>query len=290
MIRSHVTHDRQTEAHPSGVPGASPVHPVEALENAVEMLRRDAHAAVRYRERHPAAVESRAEFDDAVHLGVLHRIVHQVPDSGHELPPVADHPQRRPIICHQQTDVTPLGQPANPVRSVLENPGGRELLAVGITTQFDPRELEKILDSEREALGLLHDLARQARHHVRVIGIGERLGEQRQCAHRRLQLMADIRHEVRPHCIEPGTFGDVRDGGDRPTRLGGLGVNEQHACWWAEQVERLTSFLALQSRLEQALNRLVHDDVTMACAGRMSGHAVAHHHKPVRVGVHHPDR
>ena len=53
------------------------------------------------------------------------------------------------------------------------------------------------------------------------LGVGldeQRLGEEAERAHRRLQLVADVGDEVAADLLEPAALGDVLDDGDDPER------------------------------------------------------------------------
>ena len=65
VVGGHVAHDRQTEAGAAGLAAAGPVDAVEALEDAVEVARRDADAVVGDPQLDPLAVGRRRRRDDA---------------------------------------------------------------------------------------------------------------------------------------------------------------------------------------------------------------------------------
>ena len=82
-------------ASPSPVPpvvaAAGPVDPVEALEDALEVARRDADAVVGDVELdHRPSLDATRDLDRAARVGVLHRVVEQVGERRHELAAVAD--------------------------------------------------------------------------------------------------------------------------------------------------------------------------------------------------------
>ena len=112
------------------------------------------------------------------------------------------------------------------------------------------------------------------------VSVEQRLGEKPDRAHRRLQLVADVRDEVAPHLLEPAPLGDVVDDRDRcratagrcrcsasgPTRVRRGGP-------YSSSVR--SSEAPGDVRAEQLLDRLGGESVAMAAADECEGAAVA---------------
>src|SRR6476620_5346973 len=97
VVGGHVAHDGQAQAGAARLPAAGPVDAVEALEDAVEVARRDADAVVPHDDVDPRAVRMGGHLDGAAGVGVLHAVLDQVGHRRHELAAIADgiEPARR---------------------------------------------------------------------------------------------------------------------------------------------------------------------------------------------------
>src|SRR5438270_7713548 len=66
VLLDDVADDRESQAGAAGLPGACPVDPVEALEDAAQVLPRDARAGVRHLDHGRAVLLPQADRDLAV--------------------------------------------------------------------------------------------------------------------------------------------------------------------------------------------------------------------------------
>src|SRR5690349_9077516 len=90
VVVDDVADDGEPEAGPARLAAAGVVDAVEPLEHPLEVARRDADAVVDHRDPDALAVGARAHLDDRAAVGVLHGVVEQVREGGHELAPVAE--------------------------------------------------------------------------------------------------------------------------------------------------------------------------------------------------------
>ena len=84
-----VADDRETETGTAGVAAARPVDPVEALEDAFEVARRDPDPVVAHGEHEPVADDVGTDLDRLVRARVLDRVVEQVHERAAHLAAVA---------------------------------------------------------------------------------------------------------------------------------------------------------------------------------------------------------
>src|SRR5680860_945582 len=88
---NHVVHDR--EAKPCSPAAAVPtaVDPIEAFEDAINMLSADTDSLIANRDRHAALIARHFDFNGriAIWIGVLHRVVEQIRDRRYEMFDVA---------------------------------------------------------------------------------------------------------------------------------------------------------------------------------------------------------
>ncbi len=118
VVRRHVTHDRQPEPGAAGRRGSCPVDPVEALEDAVEVARRDAERRCPSRSNvDPRAVGAGLDHDLAADLAVLDRVLDQVGQGGHELAPIAERPSGDRDALHAPRARSIAGRRAAATRS-----------------------------------------------------------------------------------------------------------------------------------------------------------------------------
>src|SRR3954452_8742338 len=90
-VGHHVADDGEAAARAAGLPAAGTVDAIEALEDALEVARRNPHAVVLDGELYPAAVIAGADLYLLVVVGVLHGVVEEVVDGGHQLAAIAVH-------------------------------------------------------------------------------------------------------------------------------------------------------------------------------------------------------
>ena len=83
---------------------------------------------------------------------------------------------------------------------------------------LDARQVQEVVDDAAHPEGLVVDAAGQALRHVGVGLRDEGLGQEAQRAHRRLELVAHVGHEVAADLLEPAPFRDVLDERDHPER------------------------------------------------------------------------
>ena len=73
--------------------------------------------------------------------------------------------------------------------------------------RLDPGQRDEVLDQVGQPLRLLPHLAREPAHRLGVVGgVLDRLGQQRQRAHRRLELVAGVGDEVPLDLVHPAAF------------------------------------------------------------------------------------
>ncbi len=162
---------------------------------------------------------------------------------------------------------------------------GRGLLGL------DAREVEQVIDDAADPEGLVVDAAGQPLRHVGV-GLGdERLGQQAQRAHRRLELVAHVGHEVAADLLEPAPLRDVlneRDDPERPAAVVDLaGAHLQRAPGRAVEVEGALGRALVPGVLQDVGHRLRGQGVAVAADHEGVGPAVAVDHGAVLVAEHH---
>ncbi len=142
-----------------------------------------------------------------------------------------------------------------------------------------------------EPVGLARDpLGQLADDHLVAAG-RHRLGEQRQRADRRLQLVADVGDEVPSHALAAARLRDVPDVHDRTEdRTVGeqrLGAEEQHLTRRTEELELAFAGLALPRPAEQLVDLLLGQRVGVPTVAEPLGRVVAE--QLGAVGVHDDD-
>ena len=150
---------------------------------------------------------------------------------------------------------------------------GRRLLGL------DAREVEQVVDDAADPEGLVVDAPGQALGHLGV-GLGDQgLGQQAERAHRRLELVADVGHEVAADLLEPAALGDVlyqRDDTQGPPAVVDLaGPHLQGPARWAVQIEGALGRALVPGLLEQLGHGLSGQRVAVAADHERVGPAVA---------------
>src|SRR5262249_31590082 len=88
MVGGDVAHDREPEAGTPCLAAARPVDPVEPLEDAIEVTRRDADPVIAHVDVDPRSVGARRHLDDRTGVGVLHAVLAEVGHRRHQLAPI----------------------------------------------------------------------------------------------------------------------------------------------------------------------------------------------------------
>jgi hypothetical protein len=124
---------------------------------------------------------------------------------------VAEHGQTPIGLGSVDADVTLLGGRPAALHGLGDDQADRhEVLAV-LRPRLDARELQEVFDDAAHAMSLgVHALVESVGD-VRIVLVEQRLRKQRQRSHGRLELVADVRDEVRARCFEAMLLGDVLD-------------------------------------------------------------------------------
>ncbi|EAU64887.1 hypothetical protein STIAU_5392 [Stigmatella aurantiaca DW4/3-1] len=211
-----VLDDGQAQAGSPHVPAATFVHPVEALEDAGQVLGLDAHARVLDAHHAAPVLLGPPDVHPPTGRGVFDGVVEQVEEHLLDGPLIAPGAQVRRHM-QLQANVLALGLRFDRVGG----PGGRDREGhVGEPelhlARFEPGQLQQVLDELGEALGLAVDDL----HHLGGHG-GVLQGPGLKCLRIAAdggdggaQLVGDVGHEVLAHIFQPAQFGDViEDGG-----------------------------------------------------------------------------
>ena len=156
------------------------------------------------------------------HLGVVvgvgDRVLEQGVHGRDELAPVAHDGHRRGGLVQDDLDAALVGRGPHPLDGVGHDEVDQHRLARRGLLGLDARQVEQVVDDPADPERLVVDAAGEALGHLGVGLRDERLGEQAQRAHRRLELVADVGHEVAPDLLEPAALRDVLDQRDHPER------------------------------------------------------------------------
>jgi hypothetical protein len=203
--------DGQAQAGPAGGPGPGRIHPVEPLEDALEVALGDADALIgdadlgRVRPGAPGGDE-----DPGLLRAVGDRVLQQVPQGGdHEVLVAVD--GHAGLAARRQLDaVRSRAQPAA-VQGLGHHGVDAERRRVGHRLGgLDPGQHDQVLDQVGQPGGFLAHPPGEAQDRLRVVrGVLHRLGQQGQCADRGLQLMADVGDEVPADLVHPAALGLV---------------------------------------------------------------------------------
>ena len=144
--------------------------------------------------------------------GVRDGVGHQVADGDGDLLAVAEQHESFGAVVHQ------LDLPCGGVGQALVDGAGDDLVGldgdrlVERVVALQPGELDDLLHQPGEALALGVHAAGEALHGLGVVGgVDDGVGEQLDRAHRRLQLVADVGHEVAADRLDPALAGAVLD-------------------------------------------------------------------------------
>ena len=198
----------------------------------------------------------------------------RLPSADCELAAVA--PDAYPVgkLEHLDGDVPHLTEVADPVHRSFDDDADVDELGRRLLAELDPRQLEEVVDRPRHAVRLVEHAIGDAVHDVEVVLLAERLGEHGHRPDRRLQLVADVGHEVRPHGVDPSTLTDVLDRRHRATALERCGGDDDGEARRTVQLERLLRLLAVARLGELTVDRLV-DEQADVRPGHRLGRAVA---------------
>ena len=211
----------------------------------------------------------------AVGDGVLEQGVH----GRDELAPVAHDGHRGRGLVQHDLDAALVGRGAHALDGVGHDQVDQHRLARRGLLGLDARQVEQVVDDAADPEGLVVDAPGQALGHLGV-GLGHQgLGQQAERAHRRLELVADVGHEVAADLLEPAALGDVlyqRDDAQGPPAVVDLaGSHLQGAPRWAVQIERALGRALVPGLLEQLGHGLSGQRVAVAADHERVGPAVA---------------
>ena len=194
-----------------------------------------------------------------------------------ELAALAQHGDRGRGLVQHDLDAALVGRGPHPLNGVGHDQVDQHRLAWRRLLGLDAGEVEQVVDDAADPEGLVVDAAGQPLGHVGV-GLGDQcLGQQAQGAHRRLELVADVGHEVAADLFEPASLGDVLDEGDDPERAAAVvdlaGPHLQGAPGRAVEIERALGRALVPGVLEQLGHRLGGQGVAMPArpSGRWPG-------------------
>jgi hypothetical protein len=190
-----------------------------------------------------------------------------------------------------QRDPARQRQRPQPLDRLLDENVHRGRLARRGGLGLDEAQVEQVVDDAPEAVGLAHELLGEPAHHLHVVSRHDRLGEEAERADRRLQLVADVGHEVTPHALDPPGVGDVVDDRHRAGRLVAVAerqrAQDQDLSRWAEQRELTLGDLPLSGPLDELVHGVLRDGLRVpGVAEPQRGHVAE---LLVAVGVHDDD-
>ena len=290
--------DRQPEPGAAGRPRPRRVGPVEALEDALEVPLRDADALVADGDLHLAVAAAGADRHPGADRAVGHRVVDQVDQRRDQLGLAAAHGQPALAAGHHR-DAGGLGGQPGPVHRLghhvvhLDDRRRRQRLGA-----LQPGQLDQLGDQPAEPVALvLHPLG-EAADRLRVVGRAlHRLGEQGQRAHRRLELVRDVRDEVAADRVQPTLLGHVVEHQRHVPALHQRRDLHAHrdrlpAEPAARRVDHRLPRLAVAPCRAGQPAQLVHHDPAAADDAHLPGGRVGQHHLVGRVehhrrGAHH---
>ncbi len=207
-----------------------------------------------------------------------------------ELAPVAHDGDGRRGLVQDDLDAALVGGGPHPLDGVGHDEVDQHRLAGRCLLGLDARQVEQVVDDAADPEGLVVDAAGQALGHLGV-GLGdERLGQQAERTHRRLELVAHVGHEVAPDLLEPAALRDVldqRDHPERPTAVVDLaGPHLQRPPRRAVEIERALGRALVPGVLEHLGHRLGGQGVAVPADHQGVGAPVAVDHGAVLVAEH----
>ena len=269
MVGCDVTNDRQAKAGPTGVATTRAIDSVEPFEDAVEVATGNSDAFVGHFQLDEAIRPTRRNGDHPTRVAVLHRVVDQVAHSRHHLQAIAFHRFGGDEL-HHQSNADRLSDQSVSGDGLADHRRDIDHFAITWPTELDPGQLEQVVDGARSPMGFLHHLEREVAIHSDVVVVGQRLGKECQCSHWRLQLVADVGHEVGAHGVDPGTIAEVIDHHQGPTIGQRDAPNQQHLLRRPEQGQPLLPGLARDGSGQEPFDRFLDQQFDMATDGRSS--------------------
>ena len=209
--------DGKTQSRSAHVAAASLVHAVKALEQARDMLLRDADAGILDVEQHLILHMLHLDKHLAAFQRVLDGVVDQVDEQLLDVVVVGDDEGILALV-HVQFDVLVLGalveHQADIARALAQAQtlGGNADAAV-----FHRGQGQNVVDQAGETIGFHGNNVQEALGHLRVFNRAGLKGfdEAADRGQRRFQLMGDVGGKVRAHLLQIAQLGDVLQQRDR---------------------------------------------------------------------------
>ena len=206
VVGGDVADDRQAEPGAAGVAAAGPVDAVEALEDAVEVAR----PGCRCRGRRPSARPTRPStrtrtctlLPGSLYLTAFSTRLPSADTSWRRSPRTID------AVGAGRATWTAMPRCSAHVRDALhgavDDVADVDGVAHRLLAELDPGQLEQVVDRARDPVRLAHHPLGDALDDLEVVLVGERLGQHGERPDRRLQLVADVGHEVGAHGVDAG--------------------------------------------------------------------------------------
>ena len=279
MVAHDVADDRQSQPGAAGVAGTGPVHPVEALEDPVEVAA-----------RHPDAVVGDEQPDDPVdgvvdgfdeHLGagrgVLDGVVEQVEHGRHQLASV---PHQLKVGGHLEPyrDAGLLGGRGDPALGLGDDGEYADRLELRVITELDPAQLEQVVHRPADPVRLDDHPGGEPCHHLEVRLTADRLGQQTERPDRGLELVGDVGDEVTSDGLGAPLEGPVLDHRQctvGPTVGEGVGGHDEGLRRRAEQVDHAPGGPPCGRLGQELLHGCGHQHPSAAGLGERGGRPVA---------------
>ena len=181
---------------------------------------------------------------------------------------------------------------SEPVGRLVEQHVDRHALPDRRLLGLDEAQIEQVVDDPREPVGLLHELRRELLDHRVVLAVADRLGEERERADRRLELVAHVGDEVATNALDPARLRDVVDERGRaddvlrgvPDRHGG---DVEHPARRAEECQLVLAGLTAERALDEPFDRVLRERVAVARVAEPLGREVPDDLVPVGVDDEH---
>ncbi len=201
-------------------------------------------------------------------MRVLHSVLEQVVEGGHELPAVGEDRKPRGRLRRVDDDATLIGRRPHALHRLRHHEVHGDRLAQGGLFRLDATQVEQVVDDPRHPLRFELHARREATDDVGIVLASEGLGQQAERSHRGLQLVADVGDEVTPHGIHSPAFGHVLDhdgSADAPPAVVERhGHDVQRAPGRTVEVERARLRLALHDPPNQLQDRPLGEEVGVA--------------------------